>query len=268
MEKQQKKKQKIERVVKPYLRGTAVDRTLGGAVLKFFFSTVAMVIAYTLVGVVLTWDSKFLSILINGMILLCALMIFQQSGAAAGADAVNQGEIMYSRKEKGRPVEEWERRMCFHPAKGFIVALLGSIPLVLCSLILACVAQRQMTNLGSLPSWLTAYENRPEIGNALAFYHQTGSMTVEAFTRLIVRMSTMPYVNMVGAADKDGMLVLERISPLLNLLPAAAYGFGYLFGVQTRSIVHTNIALGKKKARRKARKEQRARQNRGTNALN
>ena len=69
-------------------------------------------------------------------------------------------------------------------------------------------------------------------------------------------------------ADKDAMLILERVCTLINLLPAVVYGLGYMSGVNARSAVHTNIALGKKKAKRKQAKERRARQNRGPAQLN
>ena len=164
----------------------------------------------------------------------------------------------------------WERSMCYHPLKGLVSALFGSIPVFLCCLVLACITERQMTTLGALPSWVSGIEGREEIGAALAYYHETAGMSPESLLRLIVRMVTMPFVNMIGASDKDGMLLLERISPILSLLPAVAYGIGYMGGVGVRTNVHTNIALGKKKAKRKQAKERRARQQtrRGPQQLN
>lgn len=270
MEAKKKKQVKVRKVSKPYLTGAMFDKTVLPAALKFFLMTLVMTFAFVVIGVMMTWDSKFLSIVINGIILFTAWLIFYTNGAACGADAVNQGEIMYARREKGRPVADWEEKMCYHPLKGFMASLIGILPLVICSLILAVVAKRQMTTLGALPTWLTPLEPRPEIGNALQYYHESGSVTLEAAMRLLIRMTTMPYVNMIGAADKDGMLLLERISPLLNLIPAIVYGFGYTRGVGVRSNVHTNIALGKKKQKRKQAKERRARQQtrRGPEQLN
>ena len=264
------KKQKIEKVSKPYLKGDMIDRTTLPGALKFFAGTVALTIVFLIIGVMMNWETTWLNIAVNLFIVLGVYMFFSQIGMTAGADAVNQGEIMYSRQEKGRPVADWERSLCFHPLKGLVSALIGSIPLFVASLVLALIAQRQVSSLGALPSWVSGLESRPEIGNALAYYHETGSMSLEAALRLIVRMSTMPFVNMVGAADKDGMLLLERISPILNLLPAVAYGLGYMGGVSVRTNVHTNIALGKKKAKRKQAKERRARQQtrRGPEQLN
>lgn len=264
-----KKKNKIERVSKPYMKGDLFDRTTLPGALKFFLGTAVMAIVFMIVCVMMSWEQQWLNVTINLMIVLAVYMMFAQFGMNAGADDVNQGEIMYSREEKGRPVANWERSMCYHPFKGFLVALIGSIPLIVCSVILACLTERQMTGIGSLPSWVGSIEGRQEIGNALAIYHETGSLTLETAMRMLVRMSTMPFVNIVGAADKDAMLMLERVSPLLNLLPAIAYGLGYTNGVRVRSEVHTNIALGKKKAKRKQAKERRARrQTHGPEQLN
>lgn len=265
------KKQKIQKVTKPYLKGAPIDRTTLPGALKFFGGTIVLCVVFLILGVMMNLEAQWLNVTINVAILLASYLFFQQIGLGSGADAVSQGEIMYAREEKGRPVADWERKLCFHPLKGFLSALLGSIPLVLCSLILALIAQRQMTNLGTLPSWLSGIESREEIGAALTYYHETGSMSLESVLRLIVRMSNMPYVNLVGAADKDAMLLLERISPILNLLPAIAYGIGYIGGINVRANVHTNIALGKKKAKRKQAKERRARQqqtHRGPEQLN
>ena len=264
-----KKKQQIEKVSKPYLKGDMYDRTTLSTALKFFGATVVLAVVFLLFCVMLNFEQAWLNILANLTIALGVYLFVYQFGMSAGADAVNQGEIMYARQEKGRPVADWERSMCYHPLKGFLAALIGSIPLLLCSLVLACIAQRQMTTLGSLPAWLSAIESRPEIGNALAFYHENGSMTLEAALRLVVRMSTMPFVNVIGATNKDAMLLLERLSPVINLMPAVVYGVGYLGGVKVRTNVHTNIALGKKKAKRKQAKERRARrQSRGPEQLN
>lgn len=268
---EKKKKHKPLKVTKPYVRGRIVDRTTAPGALKFFFGTLGMSLAFLLVGVMMSFENRVLCILINGVIAMSAYMIFHQSGAGAGADAVNQGEIMYARQAKGRPVADWEAKLCYHPLKGLVTALLGSIPIVACSLILACIAQRQVSNLGTLPSWLSGVESRPEIGNALLYYHETGSMSLESAMRLIIRMTTMPYVNMVGPESKDGMLMLERISPLLNLLPALAYGVGYMSGVQIRTNIHTNIEVGKRKAKKKQQKqmkERSARQHSGPQQLN
>lgn len=265
------KKQKIQKVTKPYTKGDMVDRTTLPGAVKFFFGMVVMAVLFLIGGVMMTFGQQWINILVNTVLLLAAYLFFHQMGMSAGAEAVNQGEIMYARQAKGRPVAEWERSMCYHPVKGLISALIGSVPFVLCAAVLALIAQRQTTNLGTLPSWVGGFEGREEIGGALAYYHETGSMSLEGTLRLIIRMATMPCVNMIGAANKDALLVLERVSPILMIVPALCYGVGYMGGVSVRSNVHTNIALGKKKAKRKQAKERRARRaqtHRGPEQLN
>ena len=266
----QHQKQKIEKVSKPYLKGSMVDRGTPGGVLKFFAGTVIMSVLFLIIGVMMNWGQQWLNISVNLFIVLGVYLFFHQMGAGSGAEAVSQGEIMFTRQQKGRPVADWERQLCYHPLKGLIAALLGSLPLFLASLILACITERQFTMLGALPSWVGGLEGREEIGAALMYYHENTGMSFEAILRLVIRMSTMPYVNMIGAENRDGMLLLERISPLLSLLPALAYGVGYMGGVSVRTSVHTNIALGKKKAQRKQAKERRSRQQtrRGPEQLN
>ena len=82
---QGKKKQKIEKVTKPYLRGRIVDRTLPGGALKFFFFTALMTFVYFMSLIVASVESRFLSVVINLAILGTTWLIFWQSGLASGA---------------------------------------------------------------------------------------------------------------------------------------------------------------------------------------
>ncbi len=252
--------EQMEKVSKPYLTGKVVDRTLPGSAAKYFGFMVLMIFVYFMSLIVSSVDSRALSVLINVAILLTTWMIFWQSGMHSGADAVTQGEIMFQRREKGRPVADWEEEQCYHPLKGFIVALVGSLPLLICCVILAIIARREMTTIGILPEWVASFEGRPEIGGALAYYHEEAALTLEAVMRIAVRVAIMPWVSLAGTENKDLLLLVERISPLLTLIPAVVYGVGYALGTQERVAVHSNIALGKKKQQKKQRKERRARQ--------
>lgn len=257
---EKKKNNKVQRVTKPFMRGKMIDRTLPGGAVKFFAFTVVMIFVYFMSMIVSSLDSTLLNIVINVAIMGTTWLIFWQSGLTTGADAVNQGEIMLSRQEKGRPVAAWEAEQCYHPLKGFIIALVGSIPLLICAVILACVAERQMTTLGVLPTWVSAFETRPEIGDALSYYHQEASFTLEAAMRIVVHIAVMPILSIVGADNWDAVLVLERVSPLLCLIPAVVYGIGYAMGTMERAAVHTNVALGKQNLRKKQARERRQRQ--------
>jgi len=263
------KQNKVEKVTKAYMKGDIFDRTTLPSAFKVFIGTGVMCVLFLIACIMMSLDNQVLNVALNLSVAVCVYLLFFHYGMTSGTDDVNHGEIMLSREEKGRPVADWERSMCFHPLKGMAVGLIGSVPLVLISVIFALIAQRQMTGLGSLPSWVSGLESRPEIGGALAYYHDAVPMDLEAILRMIIRMSVMPYVNIIGSANKDGLLTLERLSPLLNILPAIFYGIGYMNGVRMRTAVHTNIALGKKKLKKKQAKERRIRrQNRGPEQLN
>ena len=87
------------------------------------------------------------------------------------------------------------------------------------------------------------------------------SLTYEKDYELLfaVRLSaqcTDARVNLVTPENAESLLLLERLSPLLVLIPGLCYGWGYTRGVNERSRVHTSIAAGN---RRRARKEAKAR---------
>jgi len=149
--------------------------------------------------------------------------------------------------------------VCFHPLKGYLNALLGMIPFLICAIWLALIAQRQYPGAGTLPSWLDSYQDREEIMAPLASYTQTNGPGVEDILRLIVRIAVMPFVNMIGAENRDGLLLLERLSPLILLLPVIAYGTGYLQGVREREKILTGIAESERKRVRKEKKERKRR---------
>jgi hypothetical protein len=264
---------KLAPVKKPYLTGSIVDKTtLGGAVKMFFFS-VFMCVAFLLITFITNWNSLFLNVATGLLILMGTYLIFFQSGLKLGADAVNQGEIMYQRQEKGRPVADWERRLCYHPLKGFVHALIGFLPLVIITAVYACMAQIEKTGIGVPAAWTQQFMDNPDIAPPLQqIYYQEHELTAAVILRPISRASMIPYLKLFDLGySKPGKLLLDHLAPILNLLPAIVYGVGYAFGTKIRTAVHTNIALGKKKAKRKQAKERRARRtqtHRGPEQLN
>ena len=248
------------RAAKPFIRGKMIDRTMPGAAAKFFGLTLLMVFVYLMSMMLASLESQLLNIVISAAILLTTWLIFGQMGQSSGADAVSQGEILYARREKGRPVETWESELCYHPLKGLLTALIGSIPLVAVCAVLACIAQRQMTSIGILPEWVSGFEGRQEIAQGLSYYHQEVQLTLETALRPIVRVVVMPWQNIFGTENRDAMLLLERLSPVLTLLPALSYGVGYAMGTREHAAKHANVALGKKNLQKKQYRERMARQ--------
>lgn len=267
---QQKKKTKkpMKPVTKPFLRGTPVDKGTVKSAIMFFFAMLLMAVANLFLSTVLMWDSRWMTMMFNILLLIVIYAMFFQSGASKGTIAVNQGEIMYQRRENGREPHKDDLAVCYHPLKGFIIALLGALPLLVCAVLLAMTAQRQMSGLGATPSWINSLLRRPEMGEALAFYQEAAPMTMEDGLRVIIRMLIMPFVNMVGISNREGLLTLERLSMLPLLLPVLAYGVGYTQGVTERTRVHTDIATGKRKRAKKERKQRQARAAKGPEQLN
>lgn len=254
-----RKKKKVPLKAWPYLTGEPFDSGTPLAAAKFFLSTLALMFALLILGTMMMWSNPVLRILLNAVVMLFAYAVFWQAGLSAGTVAVNLGEILYQRQSTDREIDEKERKRSFHKLKGFLIGLIGCVPVFLCAVILALTAKRVMVGAGLLPSWLESLERREEIGAALASYHQSTSMTLTDAVRLVVRMSLMPMINIVDAGNKDAVLVLERLSPLLVLIPGLSYGLGYLGGVQVRARVHADIEAGKKKIKRRQKRERQRR---------
>ena len=271
MQKQRKSSKPAKPVRVPYLTGSVYDSETPKSALLMFAGLCGVGLGFLLLGITLSFDNVPLRIALNILLLGMEYLLFYYSGISRGAIAVNQGEIMYRRQETEREISPSERSRCYHPLKGYLFGLIGTAPLLLCAIVLALTAHRQAYAIGPLPSWMNAFGTRDDIGPALAVYASTPPYTLTDFVRLVVRLALMPFVNMVGSENADLLLVLERVSPLLLLLPAAAYGFGYTRGTAVRTQVHTDIAQNKKKRAKKARREQRRRQTpqrRGPEALN
>lgn len=213
---------------KPYLTGTPLDSSCIGGAMRFFLYLLMMAIAFLFLGAVLSFDSFTLRLIINLAVVLLLLTVMFQSGAAAGSVAVKAGELAYQRKESNRMLNDAEIRACYHPLKGFLTALIGSLPLLIGATV-------------------------------LAVYAQDGGVAGMTILRIVIRTCILPAVNIVGATNSDAMLRLEQFSPLLCCLPMIAYGLGYPQGVRIRTQVQADIAAGKRKARKKANKERKQR---------
>ena len=249
--KRQKKPQEPLR----FLTGAPLDNQTPGKAVKLCLSMLVLLMAFMLLGMMLMWKNDVLRVTVNAFLLLLGYFVYWQNGVGAGATAVNLGEILYQRQETGRDIDPGERKRAYHAAKGFLTGLLASIPIFLCAVGLALTAEKVLSSAGTLPSWLESLETREEIGGALASYHVGASLTATDILRLVIRMAIMPFVNIVGAENKDALLVLERFSPLLVLLPGLSYGVGYLSGVSVRTRIHADIEAGKRKIKNRQKRE-------------
>ncbi|MBR6954497.1 MAG: hypothetical protein IKH77_05630 [Clostridia bacterium] len=252
-----------------YLTGSPVDGTTGKSVLMFFGSLVIMALLYLVAGGMGAAMANLLGTFLCGGMLLLTAMIFFFTGQSGGTQAVNQGEIMQRRLDTGGTVTPEEQARCFHPLKGFIIALLGILPFLVVTVVFALITRRQMPTPGALPTWVSGLTSRPDLLAPLSIYTQPPALGAEDILRIFVRILLLPWSGLLGIREADGFLLMERLSPLLVLLPAVSYGVGYLTGVQTRARVHADIAEGKKKQQKKARREHRRKMaGRGPEQLN
>ena len=250
---------KITMVTKPYETGKITDRNT----VKRAFGFLGLLLVFTFISVLacsmFLFDNQALRIILNGIVELLILTICFSNGNSRGTEDVAKGEVIYHHKELGKPDDPSTAATAYHPLKGFAIGVFGSAVILIAAILLAVMAEKTITGNGALPSWLEAYQRRPEISNALTAYTVPSSLTFVSALRTVVRLFLMPLVSIVGPDNKDLMLVLERISPVLVLLPAAAFGIGYMQGPAIRSKVHTDISESIRKRRKKQRKEQKKR---------
>ncbi len=263
----------VKPVTKPFLTGNITDERTPKSALVFFGCLLIAAFMGFLVSATISGGPSWLRIIVNVAIILLILFVFYTNGANRGTEAVSRGEILWQKREKGQEVSDSDRRLCYHGLKGFFVGFLGTIPLLVPAILLACLTQVQTTDSGTLPSWIQGYLGREEIGGALVHYTQPLGMTFLDYLRLFVRIFLMPYINIPGAANHTAVLWVERLGPLLSLLPAFVYGLGYRTGKSNRTRVHTAISesnrirIRREKKARKARREENARR-KGPEQLN
>ncbi len=240
----EKKKQteKVQEVRKPFLTGSPVDENTFRNSAKFLGLFIMITFVSFIACSSTAFGGSFLRIGLNTAVILVILMLFFNFGSNLGAEAVNRGEILWQRQEKGLSFSESERKICFHPLKGYLIALLGLILILIPAVILAFVTDIQTTDAGALPGWMQSYLRRGDVSNALINYTQPEGMKFADYLH----------------SNKTGMLTLERISPLILLLPALAYGTGYISGKSIRTRIHTAISENEKK---RIRRDKRKRKN-------
>ena len=246
---------KVREVRKPFLTGEPCDERTFRSSLAFFGTLLIIFFIAFIACATASIESIFLRLIMNTAVILLVLYILFNIGSKRGPDDVAKGEILWQKREKGQTFSESERKICFHPMKGFLIGVIGTIPFLAIAVYLALNTTLQMTEAGALPSWMQAYTGRSDIGNALINYTQPEGMKIIDYIRAFVRITILPYVNIAGASNHSGILLVERLSPLILLLPAAAYGTGYLSGKSTRTRIHTMISENNRKRIRREKKK-------------
>ena len=250
---------KPETVTRPFVKGSPLDNRSIRDGLTFFGILIIATVLYMIVGSLLVSDMIWLRLLLSIALIGGTWALFFINGMNKGTAAVDYGEKLWLRQERGTEIPASERRRSYHPLKGFCIGLIGCLPVLIPALILALTAKRQMAGFGALPNWIGNYEDRIEIGAPLRYYHQVASLLPSDVIRIITRMQLMPYVSVIGAEESGKLLLLERLSPLLILLQPVCYGLGYTRGTAVRNQVHTDIAENNRKRKRREQKQLKAR---------
>ena len=254
-----KKKNAAAPVYKPYLKGRPVSAAAARRAWRVLGLLVLFALVSVLLGGALSFSSTIPRILINGALVAAACLLMSAEGKRQGESDVAFAEIAHNRLSGGKAVEDSEKNICYHPCKGFFTALVGTAPLLLLTLAFALIAHKQSYALGPLPAWVSAFEGQAEIGQALAYYHETSAATAEDILRIVVRLALFPYVNLLSSGSRDTLYLVDKLSPLLCLIVPAFYGVGYLRGPYLRALVHGNIRMSRRRHNRNERKAREAR---------
>jgi hypothetical protein len=238
-------------VFKPYLKGHAVSLPAAKRGLRILAYQIAFAFLFLLIGPLFNFESLVLRLLINLAMVTSLMVLLYIEGTRAGVEDVSFAQIALQRQQNGKTIDVRELNRCYHPAKGFVTALLGTLPLLLISLLFALTVQPRQYVLGPLPDWVAAYERRADIGLALSYYHEQRSLTLPDLLGIAVRLFILPFINMVSQNDTRALCLVDRLSPLLILLPPCAYGTGYLRGPVLRARVHGAIESDNRRRQRR-----------------
>lgn len=258
------KKENIEIVQKPYLRGSYCGKDALRLIPKKFFGMLGIVLLYFIGGTLLGLGGFFGTVLPMVLLVIVVTVYQFNKGQELGASDVAFGEILYGQQEQGKSIDPDDRARCFHPFKGFFVALLAALPFVLIALVYAFMAKKTYYQLGMLPSFMEGMLQQDEFAGALNYYTQRAPLAAADVLRVIVRSMCMPLMSVVKLWGDDAVLVAERLAPLFLLIAPLGFGVGYLTGPAIRTKINTGIKIGVEKKLKKQRKERRKRQKSNT----
>lgn len=255
-----KKKQKQPLIYKPYLKGDWHDAKAVRRGLSLLLYYLLFAFLFIVAGSALSFGGTAVRVIMNLLMVLVCAAIFFMNAARHGESEVAFAEIALTRKNAGKEIDPKDRQRCYHPLKGVFIALVAAIPLLLLTVPYAVSAVKRVYVLQGLPKWVSGYSSQSEIWLPLSFYQQPGSLTVMDILRLIVRVLTFPFVNIATADNADAMLLVDRLSPLLVILPLVGYPLGYLTGPRSRAMVHGDISSSNTRHQRRRNKAQKKRQ--------
>lgn len=192
-----------------------------------------------------------------GVLILGAAMLMFSDGSYRGERDCGMSETLDRLAKTGNyhaSLQEEAKR--YWAMKGLLGAFFGMLPLLLVAMYVAIFAEPYAYTLQDLPTWMSAYTRRPEIGDALRYIENlTVSTPAVTYLRVVVRFVLFPYVGLLGEMTDAMSLLFDRISPLLVLVLPTLTGIGYLFGPSRRAKNVKAIEEAKRTPRKRLKKE-------------
>lgn len=213
-------------------RQTATSRLIRAALMIFGYQA-----AFGFFGFMLTpaliGATSVLRIPLIGLIIGLALVLMFMEGSYRGERDCAAGATIDRLREKGEPManEAEEEQKRYKRMRGVWTSLLGALPVLLIAVYVAATARLYQFSLTDPPAWLSAYMQRAELGEALAYTRDVQiDVALADYLRIAVRFFLFPYVGLFGTMSDSASLLFDRISPLLALLLPSAAAVGYQFG--------------------------------------
>lgn len=260
MQQKSNKPKQPEVVVKPILTGAWNSKEAYQMAPKRTLSILLIGVVYVFFSVMAGFNNPALRLILSTSIIGVVFFYQYTKGMESGEKDAAFSEIMYERKQEGRPISPEDEKRCFHPFRGVYATFLGAIPFMIICLIYAFLAKPWAYQLGVLPGWMDTMLTHNEISDALAYYNITRSINGTDILRIIVRCLTMPFINIGNVIGKEGLLWAERLSALFVLVGPMGFGVGYSRGHALRTRINTGIMQGVEKKKRKERKARKQRQ--------
>lgn len=246
------KKKKHTLIYEPYTKGSLwIGGKMFKEALKVFCYFLFFILMYTIVGASLSFESFFLRLVTNGLVLFVCVGVIFNKAIGMGQDDVALGETVYTRLQEGKPVNENDKKLCYRMGRAWLIFLLAIIPVLLITVPAAIGSQRQMYVQQALPEWVKSFESQEEIYQPLMHHTVQQQHGFIDLLRIISRLLISPFIGIFTTKNKDTLLLLEKLAPILAILPAFAFPVGYMMGPYARARVHGDIDQNKKRQKRR-----------------
>lgn len=264
-------KKKPALVYKPIYRGKPFCGLVAKRGLKLLVYQLIFSVFYLLMGAALSAASLVIRYIVAAALLLVCIAIVWGEAAKHGESDVSIGQIVYARKQDGKPVSDDNIEKCFHPLRSVTTLLTGVLPLVILALVFSLIAKREIPSM-PVPGWISdsiQTGKDPSLYYYSSEYYSMRNPTgIAEVLRVIVRTFIFPFVSLADSMDKDARLLVDRLSPILIMIPYLSYIPGYLLSTRERAQVHGSIAASdRKEKKRRMRMEKRRAERENKNQL-